>query len=311
MGTIGTVFDIQRYSIHDGPGIRTLVFMKGCPLRCQWCSNPEGLSLRPNIMFTPRLCYGCGRCAAVCNSGAIVVKDGEIQWHREKCTNCLKCAAACKITHARKICGIGYSVPELMEEVRKDKTYYDRKSGGGLTVGGGEPMMQADFVRELMQAAHGDGINTALESSSYATEAQARKVYEVTDHIFTDIKHMDPKIHRQLTGITNEPILHNIRMAAKIIDTHRQHLVIRIPIIPNMNDSEENIRATAEFVKSLKVVDRIEILPYHNLGEEKYNRIPGSADYALKGVQMLEKSDLADPYRWIEETGMKCNIGGL
>ncbi len=311
MGMTGTVFDIQRYSIHDGPGIRTLVFMKGCPLHCKWCSNPEGLSMRPNIMFTPRLCYGCGRCAAVCQSGAITGQNGEVQWHREKCTNCLRCASACKISHARKICGTVYTVSGLMDEVRKDKTYYDRKSGGGLTVGGGEPMLQADFVRELMQAAHAEGINTALESSSYASGENARKIYEVTDHIFTDIKHMDPNIHKRLTGVSNEPILENIKMAAQMIDTSCQHLVIRIPIIPDMNDSEENIRKTAEFVKALKVVDRIEILPYHNLGEEKYYRIPGTDSYALHGVLMLEKGDLSEPYRWISEAGIKCNIGGL
>ncbi len=311
MSTTGTVFDIQRYSIHDGPGIRTLVFMKGCPLRCKWCSNPEGLTVKPNVMFTPRLCYGCGRCAQVCESKAIVINNGAIEWHREKCTNCLKCAEVCKISHAKKVCGTVYTVPELMEEVRKDVTYYKRKSGGGLTVGGGEPMVQADFVRELMQAAHAEGINTALESSSYATAENARKIYEVTDHIFTDIKHMNPEIHKELTGVSNEPILQNIKMASELLVTARQNLVIRIPIIPNKNDDEENIRKTAEFVKSLKVVDRIEILPYHNLGEEKYNRVPGVQTYELHGVQMLEKSDLADQYHWVEESGMKCNIGGL
>ena len=310
MGTTGVVFDIQRYSIHDGPGIRTLVFMKGCPLRCKWCSNPEGLTIQRNLMFTPRLCYGCGRCLAVCESGAIVAKGGAIEWHRDKCTNCLKCAEVCKIAHARKVCGTEYTVPELMEEVRKDVTYFKRKSGGGLTVGGGEPMGQAGFVRELMDAAHAEGINTALESSSYASEENARKVYEATDHIFTDIKHMDPEIHRQLTGVSNEPILRNITMAAKMLDTSRQHLVIRIPVIPDMNDSEENIRKTAEFAKALQVVDRIELLPYHNLGEEKYNRVPGDRKYELHGIQMLEKSDLSDAYRWVEETGMECHIGG-
>ena len=311
MGTTGTVFDIQRYSIHDGPGIRTLVFMKGCPLRCQWCSNPEGLTKERCVMFTPRLCYGCGRCLAVCESGAISVNDGAIEWHRDKCTNCMKCAEVCKIAHARKVCGTEYTVPELMEEVRKDLTYYRRKTAGGLTVGGGEPMMQADFVRELMDASHAEGINTALESSSYASEENARKVYKATDHIFTDIKHIDPGMHTVLTGVSNEPILHNIKMAAEMLDTARQHLVIRIPVIPNKNDSEENIRKTAEFVRSLKVADRIELLPYHNLGEEKYNRVPGDRKYEMHGVQMLEMNDLSEAYRWVEETGVKCHIGGM
>ena len=311
MGTTGTVFDIQRYSIHDGPGIRTLVFMKGCPLRCQWCSNPEGLTAKKTIMFTPRLCYGCGRCVEVCESGAIVREEGGIAWHRENCTNCLKCAEACKIVHARKVCGQDYTVPELMQEVMKDESYFRQESGGGLTVGGGEPMNQADFVRELMEAAHAAGINTALESSSCATAENARKVYEVTDHIFTDIKHMDEEEHKKLTGVSNQSILRNIRMAAEILDPERQHLVIRIPIIPGKNDSEENVRKTAEFVKSLKVVDRIEILPYHNLGEAKYDRVPEVGDYPMHGERMLEKYELEPLKAVIEEVGVPCNIGGL
>lgn len=311
MGTIGTVFDIQRYSIHDGPGIRTLVFMKGCPLRCQWCSNPEGLTSGKCIMFTPRLCYGCGRCVPVCESGAITVEDGAIVWRKEKCTNCLKCAEACKIAHARKVCGQDYTVPELMEEVRKDIEYFHQQSGGGLTVGGGEPMNQADFVRELMEAAHAEGINTALESSSYASEESARKIYEVTDHIFTDIKHMDDAQHRALTGVSNQPILRNIKMAAEILDPQRQHLVIRIPIIPGRNDSADNIRQTAEFAKSLRVVDRIELLPYHNLGEAKYSRVTVGGDYQLHGMEMLEKEDLQPLKEVVEQCGMPCNIGGL
>ena len=311
MENIGTVFDIQRYSIHDGPGIRTLVFMKGCPLRCQWCSNPEGLTATKCLMFTPRLCYGCGRCVPVCKHGAITAENGAIEWHREKCMNCLECAGVCKIAHARKVCGQDYTVPELMDEVRKDVEYFRQQSGGGLTVGGGEPMNQADFVRELMEAAHAEGINTALESSSYATEENARKVYEVSDHIFTDIKHMDEDIHKQLTGVSNQTILRNIKMASELIDPERQHLVIRIPIIPDRNDSAENVRRTAEFAKSLKVVERMEILPYHNLGESKYFRIAGGGGYPLKGVEMLEKSDLEPLKAVIEDCGMPCNIGGL
>lgn len=311
MGTIGTVFDIQRYSIHDGPGIRTLVFMKGCPLRCQWCSNPEGLTANKSLMFTPRLCYGCGRCVPVCESGAITSENGAILWDKSKCTNCLKCAEACKIVHARKVCGQDYTVPELLEEVMKDEDYFRKESGGGLTVGGGEPMNQADFVRELMEAAHEAGINTALESSSYATEENARKVYEVTDHIFTDIKHMDEEKHKELTGVSNQPILRNIRMAAEMLDQGKQHLVIRIPIIPDRNDSEENIRQTAEFVKSLGVADRIEILPYHNLGEAKYDRVTTAGDYPMQGVQMLENHQLEPIKAIIEEYDIPCNIGGL
>ena len=311
MEIVGIVFDIQRYSIHDGPGIRTLVFMKGCPLRCRWCSNPEGLSMNKSVMFTPRLCYGCGRCVPVCESGAITVSGGAIEWHRERCTNCLKCTEACKIVHARKVCGKDYTVPALMEEVRKDIDYFRQPSGGGLTVGGGEPMSQARFVRALMEAAHAEGINTALESSSYAPAESARMIYEVTDHIFTDIKHMDDLRHRELTGVSNQPILSNIKMAAEIMDPQKQHLVIRIPVIPDCNDSVENIRQTAEFAKALRVVDRIELLPYHNLGEEKYNRIPNVDPYALHGVEMLENPALEPLKKVVEECGVPCNIGGL
>ena len=282
--------------------------MKGCPLHCEWCSNPEGLTYEKTLMYIAQKCYGCGKCVSVCKNGAIVVHDGMIEWKRDKCLNCLNCTEACNIVHARKVCGEDYTVSGLMEKILKDRSYF--RDDGGLTVGGGEPMSQARFVRELMETAHKKGINTALESSSYASEENARMLYEVSDHIFTDIKHMNDKVHRKLTGVSNGPILRNIQMAAEIINYEKQHLVIRIPIIPGKNDSEENMRLTAEFIKKLKVVERLEILPYHNLGEIKYTRIPDLGEYPMTGVKMLTKMDLVPLQGIIQEYGISCNIGG-
>ena len=164
----GTIFDIQRYSIHDGEGIRTLVFMKGCPLRCRWCSNPEGLEEGSNLLYHTRLCYGCGRCAAVCETGAIQSTEGQIVWRRELCTECMKCAEACSIVHARQICGRVYTEEELLDTIAEDSVYYYR-SNGGVTFGGGEPMLQAEFVSHMMERCHEElGINTAVETSSCA-----------------------------------------------------------------------------------------------------------------------------------------------
>lgn len=308
----GVVFDIQRYSIHDGPGIRTLVFMKGCPLRCKWCSNPEGLTSRKSIMFIAKFCYGCGVCVSACPNNAITKSEnGEMIWDKQLCTDCLFCADACKITHARKVCGTEYTVPELLGIIEKDSIYF-RRSKGGVTVGGGEPMMQAEFVSELLKESRSQlFINTAIETSSYAPWDKAKMLYENSNVIQTDIKHMDDEEHKKLTGVSNKLILSNIKGAAEMLDPSWQSLIIRIPVIPGMNDSEENIIATAKFVKLLKTVDHIELLPYHNLGEMKYDRVTHAGEYQLHGVAIPSDDYIQHLKQKVEECGVKAFVGGV
>lgn len=306
----GRVFDFQRYSIHDGTGIRTLVFMKGCPLRCKWCSNPEGLEVKPNMMFVQRLCYGCGRCAGVCPTGATTIQDGALIWDKTKCIDCMACTEACKIVHARQMAGQEYTVEELLEVIEKDSSYYWR-TNGGVTFGGGEPTMQAPFVAAVMQEAkRALHINTAVETCSYAKRENADLLYRNADQIMTDIKHMDDKVHRELTGVSNRIILDNIRYASEIL-TEKQTLTIRIPVIPGMNSTEENIRETARFAAGLGNVSRLELLPYHNLGEVKYSRVRSVDDYPLTGVEMPEQADMEVLREAAENCGIECKVGSL
>jgi pyruvate formate lyase activating enzyme len=307
----GVVFDIQRYSIHDGPGIRTLVFMKGCPLRCIWCANPEGLGSKPNIMFTPKKCYGCGACVSACEHGAISTSAGQMHWQQERCIDCLNCATVCNAAHARRVCGQEYTVDELLGIIERDSVYY-RRSKGGLTVGGGEPLHQAAFVSSLLnQAKEQLALNTAVETSSYASWEKAQMVYMAADTIQTDIKHMDDAQHKKLTGVSNQRILSNIAALAKVLDRERQTLVIRIPVIPGMNDSEQNIRETAAFAKSLGAVERIELLPYHNLGEAKYSQMSSAGEYQLHGIKPGSKADIQRLCDVVKGCGMPVHVGGL
>jgi pyruvate formate lyase activating enzyme len=307
----GTIFDIQRYSIHDGEGIRTLVFMKGCPLRCRWCSNPEGLEEGRNLLYHTRLCYGCGRCAAVCKAGAIQIEEGQIVWNRELCTECMRCAEACSIVHARQVCGRVYTEDELLDTIAEDSVYYYR-SNGGVTFGGGEPMLQAEFVSHMMERCHEElGINTAVETSSCAPEEKAELIYRAADYIFTDVKHMDADRHKELTGVGNAQILKNIRRAAEILDEKRQTLVLRIPVIPGLNDTEENIRETADFAKHIGNVTRIELLPYHNLGESKYQKLRRTGDYPLHQLKPPAEEHMEQLRLIAEAQGIMAKTGSL
>lgn len=306
----GKVFDMQRYSIHDGTGIRTLIFMKGCPLRCLWCSNPEGLEMNSNMMFVQRLCYGCGRCAAVCPTGATTIQDGQLIWDKTKCRDCMSCTKVCRIVHARQVAGTDYTVEELIKLIDRDSSYYWR-TNGGVTFGGGEPSMQAEFVAAVMQEAKKSlHINTAVETCSFAARKNADLIYRNADQIFTDIKHMDEKTHIRLTGVSNKIILDNIRYASEIL-TENQTLRIRIPVIPGLNDSEENIRETARFAASLGNVSRLELLPYHNLGEVKYSRVRSVGDYKLSELEIPENNSMEHLREVVETCGMECKVGSL
>jgi pyruvate formate lyase activating enzyme len=269
-GAPGTVFNIQRYSIHDGGGIRTLVFLKGCPLRCVWCCNPESQHGAPQLGFIEARCIGakdCGApCVAACTVGSISLSDaGKAIIDRSDCDVCGKCAAACG-KGALKVVGRVMPVDQVMAEVEKDRPFY-RRSGGGITVGGGEPLAQYQFAAELLKAAHEAYLHTALETCGHAPWTNLSAVLEHVDLLQFDIKHMDPTKHKDMTGKSNELIIDNLKKVRSIKDP--RDVIVRIPIIPRYNDSVDNIRATVKFAAGLGF-NRIELVPYHRLGTSKY-----------------------------------------
>ena len=273
----GIVFDIQKFTVHDGPGIRTNIFFKGCPLRCLWCSNPEGLKSKPQVGVYSNRCIGvdkCGLCLRVCpkvEEGALVIKDNRIDHiNRKVCTDCLLCAEECPSQGTLKIWGREMSVPEVLEVVLADREFYE-KSGGGITLSGGEVFLQWAFARELLEACKTEGINTCVESALHCDPDLLDIVYPQVDLVITDIKHMNPQTHKTLTGIGNQRILDNIKKTA----TMGLPLVIRVPVVPDHNNDEANLRATAEFITSNlgNQIKQVQLLPYRELGVDKYEAL--------------------------------------
>jgi pyruvate formate lyase activating enzyme len=269
----GLVFNIQKFSLHDGPGIRTVVFLKGCPLACMWCSNPEGQSPSPELILTCDRCIGpeeCERCIAVCLEHVITRdEDGKLSIDRSNCDGCGDCAYVCP-SRALEVSGEWVDVDEVVRMVEEDDAFYAR-SGGGLTVSGGEPLAQGAFVRALLGAARSRGIDTAVETSGLCNWKTMRDVAPLADQIFFDIKCLDPDKHEQVTGVSNRKILDNFqRLRTEFPDVD---VVVRTPVIPGVNDSEDDIRAIAEFVDDAGGASAYELLPYHGFGEPKYAKL--------------------------------------
>ena len=254
----GIVFDIQRCSLNDGPGIRTTVFLKGCPLRCIWCHNPESYHPEPQVMYIARKCTLCGRCAVVCPQHSVSPAGHEID--RAGCIACGHCAEVC-LCDAIEICGRTMSVEEVLAEVRKDRLFY-RTSGGGLTLSGGEPMFQADFALALAKAAQEEGIHVAVETSGMCRWDVLEGMLPYTDLFLFDCKETDPARHRAFTGADNTLILENLRR----LNDSGAHIILRCPIIPGCNDREEHLKAIATLAGSLDHVQRIDVEPFHPLG---------------------------------------------
>lgn len=296
----GTVFDIQRFSLHDGPGIRTIVFLKGCPLSCQWCSNPESQSVKPVIMYKKADCLHCGRCITACKRGAIS-QDNKTFIDRELCTGCGECANACP-AGALVPKGKTMSVQQVIRELKKDATTY-RRSGGGVTLSGGEPLVQYAFASELLKACKGQGWNTAMETTGIGTGEAVETVFPYVDTVLLDIKHMDEEQHKRFTGATNETALLNAPRISRISDT-----VIRIPVIPGFNYSPEAVLAIAEYAKTLSGIRTIHLLPYHSFGENKYGLM--GKEYQLKHIKPLNPEDLSECKSMVERCGFRCVIGG-
>jgi pyruvate formate lyase activating enzyme len=271
----GLVFNVQKFSIHDGAGIRTLVFMKGCPLRCVWCCNPESQRMAVDIFFVRPNCIGCGHCVAACDQGGIAADGFYID--RSRCLTCGACADACH-ANAKKRIGRWMRRRDLVQEIEKDAIVY-RNSGGGVTVGGGEPTLQPGFVAALLQDCRSLCINTAIETCGYGDWNDISAVFAHADHVFFDLKCMDEDVHTRITGVSNASILEN---AQRVLDMGKR-ITFRIPLIPGLNDCEDNIAKTADFVASAGGDAALEFLSYHRLGEDKFSWM--DREYALSGTQ--------------------------
>lgn len=300
------VFNIQTYCIHDGPGIRDTVFVKGCPLRCLWCANPESNAAYPELMTYSSKCTGCGRCVPLCPKGAISIGPYEEKYvavtDRDKCVNCGACVGACPAS-AREIAGTEKTVREVIDQVKGDKLFFDG-SGGGMTISGGEALSHPDFSANLFAAAHAEGIHTAIESSAFAKREVVDRVFAHVDIALLDVKHMDSKTHERLVGVPNEYILENIRHIRRELGVP---VILRMPTIPGMNDSIENLHAVGRFAASLGGDVSVNLLPYHRLGESKSESLgrPRSLNLEPPGDEEMEA------YREIVAGhGVAVKIGG-
>ncbi len=262
---MGIVADIKKFAIHDGPGIRTTVFLKGCPLTCWWCHNPENRLPRPEAVYREARCIRCGRCARACKHDALSMNDDRPVSHTDLCVACGTCAQACP-AEARQIVGREMTIEEVMVEIRSDVIFYD-ESGGGATFSGGEPLLQPDFLRDLLNACRREGVHTTLDTTGYAPPDTFRDIATDVSFFLYDLKLMDDSRHQDCCGVSNQVILENLQGLAH----ENRRTIIRIPLIPGINDDDANLSQVADFVASLPVPFPVDILPYQQMGIGKYD----------------------------------------
>jgi pyruvate formate lyase activating enzyme len=303
----GIIKVVEQSAVHDGPGLRSLVFLKGCALSCKWCQNPELIDPHPEIWIYKFLCKGCGECEKVCPAGAIDLKS-EKRVDRNKCLgiSCSKCVEVCP-HDAMRVVGYEITAEGLFQHVAKFQLFYDHSDNGGVTITGGEPLYQAEFTAEVLRLCRTRGIHTAIESSLFAKYDDLSKVADHCSLILCDVKHMDSEKHREGTGASNELILDNLK---RLNQDFNNDIVVRIPLVPGYNDDEDNINKTLEFLCSLKQVKGVDLLLFNVFPSIKYEAL--SLDWHYKGVETqpdkhIEKlREIADSYK-----SLKCSVGGL
>lgn len=302
----GTVFDIKKYAIHDGPGIRTTVFFKGCPLHCAWCANPESWDISPEIIYSEISCIKCFSCIKICPVSAINFEksSNKIKVNKDVCTSCNKCIDECP-TKALKLVGKHYSVGELISEIKDDESFY-RESKGGITLSGGEPTMQYNFLLKFIKKCKENYLNIVLDTCGYISWSIMEEIIKYVDLVFYDIKIINSFKHKEYTGKSNEIILKN----AQRISSLDIPMVIRFPLVPGYNDSEKDIKSLGMFASKLKSVKEIDILPYHRLGESKHVKLRGK--YKLEGVQLPNNIMIQKVKKWLSSSSnnIRIKVGG-
>jgi pyruvate formate lyase activating enzyme len=299
----GIIFDVKRYAIHDGPGIRTTVFLKGCPLQCQWCQNPEGIEPGPEIFVRQKRCAeDCDACVSACPLNAISKNQNSVDIDRGKCDFCRECEDAC-VYDALEIVGREVTVAEAQEEIERDRVFFD-ESGGGITFSGGEPLMQLDFLQALLAELKKKKIHVTLDTSGYVSFQGLEKVSDQVDLFLYDLKIMDDEKHQKYTGVSNRIILENLR---KLTETGK-NVAIRIPLISGVNDDNANIQALTAFLKSLKNIEHISLLPYHSGGCEKYRNL--MKEDSLRKFQPPSVKRMGEIEKILTGAGFPVKTGG-